>query len=215
MASPADQSRLLTRDQVLNTEPRQKRAEEALQRIISAAAELIEADGVLNLSTETIARKAKVNISTYYKYFSDKQAIIRYIALDLLERQTAAQVQLARQMPECTDWKDAMSQMIDAMVGSWSDFTGFREIQKYFLVDETLHHHYREASREVAVALDRFRDIWNFRGSVEDWILVHVIFGDCAGTMLELAASSDTQKPEKVIEELHKLAHSYLGQHFS
>lgn len=214
MSEPTD----ITPDSILLSKPRQDRALQALQRILSATVEIIEKDGARALSTDGIARRAKVNISTFYKYFSDKDSVVRYIALDLLNRQTKLQIQLISEFPEDMPWQSAMSVLIDTMVQSWSDFSGFREIQKYYLVDEMLHQRYRETSEEVARTLDRFKQPWGFDGSDELWVLLHVIFGDCACALLDLASTSDKGRSEisshVVITELHRIAHSYLGQHF-
>lgn len=66
--------------------PRQVRATSTVDAILTAALQLLEADGVEQLTTNHVAERAGVSIGTVYQYFADKQAILSALA----ERRAAA-----------------------------------------------------------------------------------------------------------------------------
>lgn len=64
--------------------PRQARAQATVEAILEATFQLLEADGLTNLTTNHIAERAGVSIGTLYQYFSDRDAIL----LALSQRQS-------------------------------------------------------------------------------------------------------------------------------
>ncbi|WP_054123010.1 TetR/AcrR family transcriptional regulator [Novosphingobium sp. AAP93] len=60
----------------LRNAPVGRKGKSTVDRIIDAAAEVLEARGYEALTTNHIAEVAGVNIATLYKYFANKQAIL-------------------------------------------------------------------------------------------------------------------------------------------
>jgi len=58
----------------------QARSQRTYERILAAATELLEQDGLPGLTTNAVAERAGVNIATLYSYFADKTAILRELA---------------------------------------------------------------------------------------------------------------------------------------
>ncbi|HVL00264.1 MAG TPA: helix-turn-helix domain-containing protein, partial [Dongiaceae bacterium] len=56
-------------------QPRQTRAQNTVSRILEATALIIEKEGLDAATTNRIAQKAHVNISSLYQYFSNREAI--------------------------------------------------------------------------------------------------------------------------------------------
>lgn len=56
--------------------PVQKRAQDTIERILDATAQLLDSRGYHQLSTNQIAEQAHISIGTVYRYFSDKSDII-------------------------------------------------------------------------------------------------------------------------------------------
>ena len=56
--------------------PRQARAQATVEAILEATFQLLETDGLTNLTTNHIAERAGVSIGTLYQYFSDREAIL-------------------------------------------------------------------------------------------------------------------------------------------
>lgn len=57
-------------------DPVQKRAQETIERILDAAAQLLDNAGYGQLSTNKVAEQAHVSIGSVYRYFDDKSDII-------------------------------------------------------------------------------------------------------------------------------------------
>jgi len=72
--------------------PRQHRAQASVDVVLEAAAQLLEASGEANFNTNAVAERAGVSIGTLYRYFPDKQAILRALA----ERERQAHLAVVR-----------------------------------------------------------------------------------------------------------------------
>lgn len=65
--------------------PKQPRSKATVERIIRAAALIVERDGYRGLSTNAVAAKARVGIASVYEYFDDKDDLL----VAVLEREMA------------------------------------------------------------------------------------------------------------------------------
>lgn len=61
--------------------PRQPRARASVDFVLEAAAQVLEATGEAGFNTNAVAARAGVSIGTLYRYFPDKAAILRALAL--------------------------------------------------------------------------------------------------------------------------------------
>jgi AcrR family transcriptional regulator len=66
--------------------PQQTRSQERVDLILNTAAELIAEAGYETLTTNAIAERAGISIGSLYRYFSDKDAILRGLAVRHLEQ---------------------------------------------------------------------------------------------------------------------------------
>ena len=62
--------------------PTQKRAQKTVDKILMASAEILSESGIEALTTNRVARQAKVNIASVYQYYPNKEAILN----DLMEQ---------------------------------------------------------------------------------------------------------------------------------
>lgn len=65
--------------------PRQERARMTVDAILEATAQLLVDDGMAQLSTNKVARRAGVSIGTLYQYFPDKEAIVEELGKRTLD----------------------------------------------------------------------------------------------------------------------------------
>ena len=61
----------------MRKQPVQKRAQLTIEAIFQAAAQLVDREGMANLTTHKIAAKAGFSVGTLYQYFSSKDALFR------------------------------------------------------------------------------------------------------------------------------------------
>ncbi len=83
-------------------QPRQLRARQTVQRLLQAAADLIEEQGLEALTTNRIAEQAGVNIASLYQYFPHKDAIVAALVESWLQEVTrtlGAMLDLRMTMP--------------------------------------------------------------------------------------------------------------------
>ncbi|MEI7744732.1 MAG: TetR/AcrR family transcriptional regulator [Chloroflexota bacterium] len=65
--------------------PSQERSRETVEAVCAAAAAIIEEDGLTSLTTNAVAKRAGVSITSVYAYFPDKWAIVHELS-DRFER---------------------------------------------------------------------------------------------------------------------------------
>lgn len=71
---------------VPRTAPKQSRAKETVQNILTVTRTLLIEEGVEKLTTNHVAKAAEMNISTLYRYFPNKQAILFEMYRQFLEK---------------------------------------------------------------------------------------------------------------------------------
>lgn len=67
--------------------PQQQRAIQTYERILTAAAELLEEVGVERISTNLIAARANITVPALYRYFSNKYAVLYALGARLMDCQ--------------------------------------------------------------------------------------------------------------------------------
>jgi AcrR family transcriptional regulator len=98
--------------------PVQARSRAMVQRILDAAAHVLETDGYAQMTTNRVAAEARVSIGSLYRYFDDKDEIfeaLRVHASDaVLDRLTAAIAGAAGQ-PARVGVRAVVSALVDAL----------------------------------------------------------------------------------------------------
>ncbi|MEZ4238933.1 MAG: TetR/AcrR family transcriptional regulator [Myxococcota bacterium] len=67
-------------------QPIQQRAQETVEALLEATAQLLVEDGYARLSTNRIARRAGVSVGSLYQYFADKDALVEALTRRVAER---------------------------------------------------------------------------------------------------------------------------------
>jgi AcrR family transcriptional regulator len=101
----------------LRNAPTGHKGHSTVDRIIDAAADLLEARGYEAVTTNHIAEAAGVNIATLYKYFANKQAILIALHLRLSWRWTEALTSLVGQLRDGAPWRETVCQIIEVAAG--------------------------------------------------------------------------------------------------
>src|SRR5690606_24725681 len=71
---------------ILRRQPTQARARERVERLLSVATEMIAETGSDAMRMTELAERAGVPIGSLYQYFPDKAAILRLLAIRVMER---------------------------------------------------------------------------------------------------------------------------------
>lgn len=81
-----DDTTVVTHNALRRREPVQQRSKKRVERILAAALQLLESDGVESVTTRAIAQRAEVPVATVYQFFPNRDAILQEIVLDHLDR---------------------------------------------------------------------------------------------------------------------------------
>ncbi|MFP4040359.1 MAG: TetR/AcrR family transcriptional regulator [Desulfosudaceae bacterium] len=109
--------------------PTQARAVETRERILNAAARILEESGANGLTTKKAAELAGVRIRSVYRYFPNKQSIIFTLAGRIAETE-AGLLKLYDQVGEKdTDWEKVLSEMLELFYLAGKEIPGLRAIR--------------------------------------------------------------------------------------
>ncbi len=101
-------------------EPVQHRSAVRVERMLDAAAILLEEVGIEGLTTSAIAARARVSVGSLYQFFPDKHAVVESLARRSFERYSAQLEGIVTQ-----DWREAVDNVIDLYVAFSRDEPGF------------------------------------------------------------------------------------------
>ncbi|HAC59463.1 TetR/AcrR family transcriptional regulator [Parvibaculum sp.] len=103
----------------IRRQPTQARARERVERILAAATALIAETGSDAVRMTEVAERAGVPIGSLYQYFPDKPAILRTLAMRVMERVRDG---LRQNLEGLEDAKDAIMRVDATMVGYYDLF---------------------------------------------------------------------------------------------
>lgn len=87
MKTPPAKSEARKKREANNLAPQQERSRESLRKLMKAAAEVLGQHGVEGATIPRIAAHAGLTPGAIYRRFSDKDALLESVILDILERQ--------------------------------------------------------------------------------------------------------------------------------
>ena len=134
----------------IRRQPTQARARERVERILTAATELIAETGSDAVRMTEVAERAGVPIGSLYQYFPDKPAILRTLAMRVMERVRDG---LKQSLRDVQDSKDALSRVDATLAGYYELFLTepvTRDIWSATQSDKTLQELDIEDSRQNA-----------------------------------------------------------------
>lgn len=189
--------------------PQQDRGRRAVEAVLAATSELLEEAGFGGLTTAAIAERAGVNIASLYRYFPNKFAIVRELAVRLEEERSAAAVVALGSLSAGGDWRRPVGQAISAMAELRTTRPGARAIRgalqssvELWDLDHTVNARTAETIAPFLVevqpqlALKEARDI-------------ALVVVTTVASLLDLSAE-ESSKGETVQSELLMMVESYL-----
>lgn len=104
--------------------PAQRRSQVRVERMLDECAGLLDEVGYEALTTKEVARRAGVPIGTFYQFFTDKQSLVRALALRNLEAYLDRMATLLADA-RLSDWAGAVDLGIDEFVRMKRTMPGF------------------------------------------------------------------------------------------
>ncbi|WP_028314574.1 TetR/AcrR family transcriptional regulator [Desulfatibacillum aliphaticivorans] len=196
--------------------PTQARAVETREKILAAAAQLLEDSGVDGLTTKKAAELAGVRIRSVYRYFPNKLAIVHALAQQAtLPEEALFDVYRDLENPNI-DWKPALRELIDAVYMIGAEIPGLKAIRAAMqaspelrAVDAAMNE--RHAQALCQALLKRRANISSQKAMAAARTVV-----ETSTCMLDLAWF-ESQRPEGaenaalLLEELKTMASAYLA----
>ena len=105
----------MTSSGVLRRTPVQERSAARVQRMLDAAAELLDEVGYEATTTSLIAARAGVSVGSLYQFFPDRRAVLQALAVRSFERFSDVLTARIAQTP-LRRWPDAVDIVIDVYV---------------------------------------------------------------------------------------------------
>lgn len=183
--------------------PRQRRAQASVDFILEAAAQVLEADGEAGFNTNVVAERAGVSIGTLYRYFPDKQSVLRALAAQETE---AHRQRVQRILNDGCGGVARDRAMIRAFVQAFVGRTKARRIAVAALLAEADH---KELAAKFPDAATGLTDVEGRRLTrVQAFVLTRAIHGAMRAAVLE---GEDFLLGQEFEDELVKLGRAYLG----
>lgn len=105
--------------------PVQERSAARVERMLDAAAALLDSSGTDGLTTSSVARAAGVSVGSLYQFFPDLSAVLRALAARSFERYRAALLDGVAGAPP-QRWEDLVEAVVDGYVAFARAEPGFR-----------------------------------------------------------------------------------------
>lgn len=190
--------------------PDDERGRAAFDAILAASARLIEEGGIERLNTNLVAAESGVNISTVYKFFPNKLAIVA----TLFERQSAERSAVAfddlDQLATAPDWAALVDRAVDRLVARRRSQPGHVALRRAMRSSPELVLLEAEACRRVAerlaallrarTRLPRARSLVVARALVELQV-----------SMLDWWESEEGNYDPGIVREFKAMARAYLA----
>jgi AcrR family transcriptional regulator len=191
----------------LRRKPMQARGQATFERILDATAKVLEKVGTDALTTNLIARTAKVNVATLYQYFPNKQAVL----LALFKRHNGTRVELGQRllggMAQNGDWRSRVARGIQAAAEARRNMGGAAALRLAMRSSPDLLEHDRDQLDQLAATLARELNESGVRE--EKARLVARCAVEALTALLDLGSTEDSDA--RVVEQATDLLTAYLA----
>ena len=192
-------------------QPVQERSAARVERMLDAAAALLDEVGHDGTTTSTIARRARVSVGSLYQFFPDRRALLQALAVRSFTRfSDSLDRSLSEQAP--ADWRAAVHLVIDEYVAFTRSEPGMRVLSFGGPVDTQLLTADQDNNAIVGARLEQVLAavVPDLRPSEGLTLTVRVAV-EAADAVLALAFARDVSGDPAVVAEIRKLLTAYLA----
>tara|TARA_R110002074_G_scaffold250524_1_gene422197 strand:- start:918 stop:1541 length:624 start_codon:yes stop_codon:yes gene_type:complete len=189
--------------------PKQERSRLTREAIIRATLDILEETGIEKISTNMIASKAGINISSLYKYFTDKYEILNELALAFSQKQADLICNYLSDTPIDTPLDKVCHEMVDTIVDGTKNDRALVQLQRALIIYPNLHASYQGTNIEIGEAMKPFLKAWNIHLSKKELATAMLCMGEMFGALQDLALSRSSTYDRDVINELKRLVTFY------
>lgn len=143
----------MTAESPLGRVPQQPRARATVARITAAAADILVEEGLGGLNTNAIAERAGVNISTLYRYFPDKYAVLVQLFDEFEAKRADYVVRRIGELEGDAPWRPWVTSVIDDLARMRTEDSSGVALRRAMASSSELVEHDRASAARIAVRL--------------------------------------------------------------
>lgn len=193
----------------LRTEPRQQRARETVTRIKAAALELLSEAGVERFTTNHVAERAGVNISTLYRYFPDKSHLLHALMKDFESRRVSFFIGHLPALDRRESWPTWVAEVVEGLAQIRRQQVGGVAIRRVISAYPDLHALDEESSRSTATELShRLLEIAPEMDEDTALAMSRVVIATLTH-LLDMAFAGDDQGDAAILREAVRMLTTY------
>ncbi|MCU1588426.1 MAG: putative transcriptional regulator, TetR family [Frankiales bacterium] len=195
----------------LRREPVQERSAARVQRMLDAAADLLDSVGYEATTTSAVARKARVSVGSLYQFFPDRRAVLQALALRSFAR-FSEQLSQALDRTPLAGWRDAVDLVVTEYVAFTRSEPGMRVLSFGGPVDRQLLLPDEDNNAVVSARLAAVLAVAVPGLEVDEALQLALrVAVEAADGVLDLAFRRDPAGDPAVVAETTRLLQSYLA----
>lgn len=194
----------------LRRQPKQKRSQQRVERILEAAAEVFTEVGYEAATTHAIASRAKTAIGSLYQFFPDKLAIFHALEERHMEQVTAIHAKIMTPEMAQVPLEEMIQQIVETFA-VYFEHPGPKVVYiQYFVAPEMFKYFDDSFTQEL---IQKFASQLRLRNpalsSLKSQLLAEVCL-QCYNSLLLVALRSDRTHRKQLYEEIRELLVAYL-----
>lgn len=195
--------------------PSQQRSRERVERILDAAAAIVDEHGLDALKVSDIAKRAEVPLGTLYQFFARKDDIVYALAERFAQRFGDVLESALSGLDTDCEWHDLLNLLLDAYAGYYRSEPALRELWVGARIDPEFIRadHEHNNTRFANAVADAMAD----EASVprDDLATMIYVCWEASQALLETAFRKDPSGDPTIIEQTKIMAARYLAPAFS
>lgn len=191
--------------------PRQSRSQQTLDTILDTAAALFAEVGYENATTNAIAERASISIGTLYRYYPDKDAILKALAERYYRQERQLFESIFVEDMKYLPLPIVLDRVVDPMMELYTNYPAYAHILLGSDVSADIAAASREFEKELLGRTAAFLRLMAPHLDVDNSHLVAVVSKAVIKALISLSiASKDKQHRDKVTAEIKKMLLCYL-----
>ena len=195
--------------------PSQQRSRERVERILDAAAAIVDEQGLDALKVSDIAKRAGVPLGTLYQFFARKDDIVYALAERFTQRFGEVLATALSGLDAACEWRELLDLLLDAYADYYRSEPALRELWIGARIDpEFIRADHQDNNTRFAEAVaDLMADMANVPRD-ELATMVYVCW-EASQALLETAFRNDPNGDPTIIEQTKIMASRYLAPAFT
>lgn len=193
--------------------PSQSRSREKTQQILEVTAELLEREGIDNLTTLMIAKELGISVGSLYHYFPNKHAILNRLGVLWLEEMTSALVEIEGIAVEELDLDVVIDAIIERLLAVYTNQRAVLPLAQALCAIPELR--YLDAEHDelfishITVILRRL----GFRSTENELNRLGRVFLEISHTVLIVAVDQRPIRSRRTLEDLKLISKTLFESH--